>query len=87
MQLYAMLLVVGVWLYCAFVIPNVIKREARDTRRLFIELAMAQAASRSRGPLHTYAVNLDAETLCVTNVVDDGKVVWEHGKETMERFK
>ena len=79
MQLYIALAFIVTWLYCSLIIPNDIKREARETRRLCIELATAQAVSRSRGPLHTYAVNVD-DRLFVTNVVDDGKVVWERGK-------
>ena len=78
-QLSIMLLSIVLWLYCAIIIPNDIKLEARETRRLCIELATAQAVSRSKGPLHTYAVNVD-DRLFVTNVVDDGKVVWERGK-------
>ena len=79
MQLSIMLLCIVTWLYCAIITPNEIKREERETRRLCIKLATAQAVSRSRGPLHTYSVNVD-DRLCVTNVVDDGKVVWERGK-------
>ena len=68
-QLSIMLLSIVLWLYCAIIIPNDIKREARETHHLCIELATAQDVARSKGPLHTYAVN-----------VDDGKVVWERGK-------
>ena len=79
MQLSIMLLSIVLWLYCAIIIPNDIKLEARETRRLCIELATAQAVSRSKGPLHTYAGNVD-DRLFVANVVDDGKAVWERGK-------
>ena len=79
MQLYIALAFIVTWLYCSLIIPNDIKLEARETRRLCIELTTAQAVARSRGPLHTYTVNVD-DRLFVTNVVDDGKVVWERGK-------
>lgn len=83
MKLSIMLLCIVTWLYCAIIIPNDIKREARETRRLCIELATAQSVPRSRGPLHTYAVNVD-DRLFVTNVVDDGKVVWERDRTEVQ---
>ena len=79
MRLSIMLLSIVLWLYCVILIPNDINREARETRHLCIELATAQAVSRSRGSLHTYAGNVD-DRLFVTNVVDDGKVVWGRSK-------
>lgn len=53
------------------VLPE-IRRQGLETRRLVVELA----AAKRLGPLHEYQVNLD-DDLCVTNVVEDGKLVWE----------
>ena len=53
------------------VIPE-IRRQGLETRRLVVELA----AANRRGPMHEHEIRLD-DQLCVTNVVEDGKVVWE----------
>ena len=53
------------------VLPE-IRRQGLETRRLVVELA----AAKRLGPMHEYEIRLD-DQLCVTNVVDDGKVIWE----------
>ena len=53
------------------VLPE-IRSQGLETRRLVVELA----AAKRRGPMHEHEIRLD-DQLCVTNVVEDGKVVWE----------
>ena len=62
---------VSVWPLVMFGIPHLIKHEAKETRRLVVELA----GLKTRGPLHTYEIHWD-DAFCGTNVVDDGKVVY-----------
>lgn len=63
----------GAWAHCLFVLPGIIKEQGRETRRLVLETV--NGVMRNRGPLHQYSINLN-DQLCVTNVVDDGKVVY-----------
>ena len=53
------------------VLPE-IRRQGLETRRLVVELA----AAKRLGPMHEHEIRMD-DQLCVTNVVEDGKVVWE----------
>ena len=60
---------------CVFLVVDVIpesRRQGLDTRRLVVELA----AAKRLGPMHEHEIRLD-DQLCVTNVVEDGKLVWE----------
>ena len=53
------------------VLPE-IRRQGLETRRLVVELA----AAKRLGPMHEHEIRMD-DQLCVSNVVEDGKVVWE----------
>ena len=53
------------------VLPG-IRRQGLETGRLLVELS----AAKRLGPLHHLEINCD-DQFCVTNVVEDGKVVWE----------
>lgn len=68
-------ILIGVVAGLNFVVLPAIREEGEETRRLVLELVHMQISARSKGPLHAYAVNLD-DRLCVTNVVDDGKLVY-----------
>ena len=60
---------------CVFLVVSVlpeIRRQGLETRRLVVELA----AAKRLGPMHEHEIRLD-DQLCVTNVVEDGKLVWE----------
>ena len=60
---------------CVFLVVDVIpeiRRQGLETRRLVVELA----AAKRLGPMHEREILLD-DQLCVTNVVEDGKLVWE----------
>lgn len=69
-------ILLGMLFNMLFVVLPEIREQGKETRRLALELANMNRTARSRGPLHEYLVNLDND-LCVTNVVDDGKVVWQ----------
>ena len=60
---------------CVFLVVDVlpeIRRQGLETRRMVVELA----AAKRLGTMHEREILLD-DQLCVTNVVEDGKVVWE----------
>ena len=63
---------ISIWVFLVIGVLPEIRRQGLETRRLVVELA----AAKRLGPLHEYQVNLD-DDLCVTNVVEDGKLVWE----------
>ena len=65
-------LAISIWVFLVIGVLPEIRRQGLETRRLVVELA----AAKRLGPLHEYQVNLD-DDLCVTNVVEDGKLVWE----------
>ena len=65
-------LAISTWaLIVVSVLPE-IRRQGLETRRLVVELA----AAKRLGPMHEHEIRLD-DQLCVTNVVDGGKVIWE----------
>lgn len=64
-------LVLSTWIFCVLNLPMLIKKQGLETRRLIVELAGA----KSRWSLNSYEIRWD-DTFCVTNVVDDGKVVY-----------
>lgn len=70
------ILLFAVYIEVTFFLPSIVRKEARETRRTVLELVCAENKARTRGPLHTYRVDLDDESLWVTNVVDDGEVVY-----------
>ena len=63
---------ISTWAFIVVSVRPEIRRQGLETRRLVVELA----AAKRLGPMHEYEIRLD-DQLCVTNVVDDGKVVWE----------
>lgn len=60
------------WALLVFSVIPGIRRQGLETRRLVVELA----AAKRLGPMHEHEIRMD-DQLCVTNVVEDGKVVWE----------
>lgn len=65
-------LVISTWAFLVVSVLPEIRRQGLETRRLVVELA----AAKRLGPLHEHEIRLD-DQLCVTNVVEDGKLVWE----------
>ena len=63
---------IATWAFIVVSVLPEIRRQGLETRRLVVELA----AAKRLGPMHEHEIRLD-DQLCVTNVVDDGKVIWE----------
>ena len=63
---------IATWAFLVFCVLPEIRRQGLETRRLVVELA----AAKRLGPMHEHEIRLD-DKMCVTNVVDGGKVVWE----------
>ena len=63
---------IATWLFLVVSVLPEIRRQGLETRRLVVELA----AAKRLGPMHGHEIRLD-DQLCVTNVVDGGKVIWE----------
>ena len=64
-------LVISTWAFIVVSVLPEIRRQGLETRRLVVELA----AANRRWPMHEHEIRMD-DQLCVTNVVEDGKVVW-----------
>ena len=60
------------WVFLVFFVLPEIRLQGLETRRLVVELS----AAKRLGPMHEHEILLD-DQLCVTNVVEGGKVVWE----------
>ena len=65
-------LAIATWAFLVVSVLHEIRRQGLETRRLVVELA----AANRLGPMHGHEIRLD-DQLCVTNVVEDGKLVWE----------
>lgn len=65
-------LAISTWAFIVVSVLPEIRRQGLETRRLVVELA----AANRRGPMHEHEIRPD-DQLCVTNIVEDGKVVWE----------
>lgn len=63
---------ISTWVFLVVGVLPEIRRQGLETRRLVVELA----AANRRGPMHEHEIRLD-DQLCVTNVVEDGKAIWE----------
>ena len=63
---------ISTWAFIVVSVLPEIRRQGLETRRLVVELA----AAKRLGPMHEHEIRMD-DQLCVTNVVEDGKVVWE----------
>ncbi len=65
-------LAISTWVFLVVGVLPEIRRQGLETRRLVVELA----AAKRLGPMHEHEIRLD-DQLCVTNVVEDGKAIWE----------
>ena len=65
-------LAISTWVSLVVGVLPEIRRQGLETRRLVVELA----AAKRLGPTHEHEIRLD-DQLCVTNVVEDGKAIWE----------
>ena len=65
-------LAIATWVFLVIGVLPEIRHQGLETRRLVVELA----ATKRLGPMHEHEIRWD-DQLCVTNVVEDGKAVWE----------